>query len=101
VRRRRAGVRWSLRARRDLLEIGRFIARDDRGAARRWVEKLRERARQAAALPRAGRRVPELERDDVREVLQGSYRIVYLVGERAIEVLTVFEAHRLFPPGRP
>jgi plasmid stabilization system protein ParE len=45
--------------------------------------------------------VPELERDDVREVLQGSYRIVYLVGERAIEVLTVFEAHRLFPPGRP
>jgi plasmid stabilization system protein ParE len=94
-------VRWSLRARRDLLEIGRFIARDDRSAARRWVERLRERARQAAAVPRAGRRVPELERDDVREVLQGNYRIVYRVRDRAIEVLTVFEAHRLFPSRRP
>jgi len=30
-------------------------------------------------------------------VIYGNYRIVYLVGQDAIEVLTVFEGHRLFP----
>jgi plasmid stabilization system protein ParE len=38
---RKLRVRWSLRARKDLLEIGRYIAMDDPQAARRWVERLR------------------------------------------------------------
>ncbi len=92
-------LRWSQQAQRDLLEIGRYIARDDRAAARRWVERLRQRARLAAEHPRAGRIVPEYARPELREVLLGSYRIVYLVGDDAVEVLTVFEGHRRFPEG--
>ncbi len=90
-------LRWSRQAQRDLLEIGRYIAKDGRAAARRWVERLRQRARQAAAYPHAGRIVPEHSRPELREVLLRSYRIVYFVGDDAIEVLTVFEGHRLFP----
>ncbi len=90
-------LRWTDHARRDLLVIGRYIARDNPGAARRWVEQLRERARLAAENPLAGRVVPELGRDDVREVFLRSYRIVYSVGEEAVDVLTVFEGHRLLP----
>ena len=41
-------LRWTDRARRDLLAIGRYIARDNPAAARQWVERLRERAQQAA-----------------------------------------------------
>ncbi len=41
--------------------------------------------------------VPELGRDDVREVFLRSYRIVYRVGEDTVDVLTVFEGHRLLP----
>lgn len=89
-------LRWTDRARRDLLAIGRYIARDNLSTARRWVERLRERARQAAATPLAGRVVPELQRDDIREVFLRNYRIVYRVRENAIDVLTVFEGHRLF-----
>lgn len=37
-------VRWSKRAVKDLKEIGSYIARDNPAAARRWVERLRERA---------------------------------------------------------
>lgn len=48
-------------------------------------------------MPRAGRRVPEIGRDDIREVLLKSYRIVCLVATSGITVLTVFEGHRLFP----
>jgi plasmid stabilization system protein ParE len=92
-------LRWSERARQDLVAIGRYIARDDRAAARRWVDQLRERARAAADAPRAGRRVPEIGRDDIREVLLRSYRIVYAVREGEIRVLTVFEGHRTLPEG--
>ena len=92
-------LRWSDHARRDLLAIGRYIARDNPRAARGWIEQLRERARQAAEDPLMGRVVPELGRDDVREVFLRSYRIVYRVGEDAVDVLTVFEGHRLLPKG--
>jgi plasmid stabilization system protein ParE len=88
---------WTLRSRRDLLEIRRFIASDHPDAARKWVERLRKRARAAASAPRAGRHVPEIEREDVREVIVGAYRIVYRVLPGSIHVLTVFEGHRRFP----
>ncbi len=90
-------LRWTKRARRDLVEIGRFIARDKPMAARRWVERLRQRARSAAELPQTGRKVPEVDRDDVREVLLRNYRIVYRIHGTEIRVLTVFESHRLLP----
>jgi toxin ParE1/3/4 len=92
-------LRWSQQAVEDLLKIGRFIAEDNPPAARRWVERLRQRARQAAEFPQAGRMVPEHSRPELREVIVRNYRIVYLVTEDAIEVLTVFEGHRLLPEG--
>lgn len=88
---------WTLRARRDLVAIRRHIAHDHPVAARKWIERLRARARAAAGFPLAGRRVPEIERDDVREVIVGAYRIVYRVLANSIHVLCVFEGHRSFP----
>jgi toxin ParE1/3/4 len=96
---RKARVRWTHRSIADLRAIGRYIAEDDPGAARQWVERLRRRVHDAATTPRAGRRVPEIEREDIREVLLRSYRIVYRVGRGGIEVLTVLEGHRLLPKG--
>ncbi|WP_224240635.1 type II toxin-antitoxin system RelE/ParE family toxin [Hyalangium gracile] len=89
-------VRWTERALKDLRAIGDYIARDSPEAAERWVATLLAAAEAAAATPMAGRRVPELRRDDVREVFRKSYRIVYRLREHTLEVLTVFEGHRLF-----
>lgn len=86
-------LRWSARAERELYEIGDYIAADDPEAALRWVERLRERARKAASMPNAGRKVPEIPQDDVREVFVRTYRIVYRIEARGILVLTVFEGH--------
>ncbi|HSP81241.1 MAG TPA: type II toxin-antitoxin system RelE/ParE family toxin [Myxococcaceae bacterium] len=94
---RKARVRWTQRSIEDLRAIGHYIAEDNPPAARQWLERLRQRAHQAAATPRAGRRVPELGREDIREVFLRSYRIVYRLARDGIEVLTVFEGHRLFP----
>lgn len=86
---------WTERAEADLVGIADFISRDDPVAARRWVRKLMATARIAARVPLGGRRVPELQRDDVREVFLKRYRIVYRVTDRQCEVLTVFEGHKL------
>lgn len=90
-------VVWTQQARADLKAIGRFIAADSAPAAKRWLARLRRRARRAARMPRAGRVVPELGRGDIREVIEGNYRIVYRVHAQRLTVLTVFEGHRLLP----
>ncbi|MCA9647919.1 MAG: type II toxin-antitoxin system RelE/ParE family toxin [Myxococcales bacterium] len=88
-------IRWTERAVADLIAIGDYIAHDNPDAARSWVERLRERANTASELPSAGRIVPEIGRDDIREVLVRTYRIVYRVIPDEIVVLTVFEGHKL------
>lgn len=87
---------WTARTLADLA-IGDYIARDDPAVAGRWVTRLISLAEKIAAAPLAGRRVPELARDDVREVSLRSYRLVYRLTQERVEMLTVFEGHRLFP----
>jgi len=41
--------------------------------------------------------VPELLRHDIRELIEGNYRIVYQVFEDRLVVLTVFEGLHIFP----
>lgn len=93
----RPRIRWTERAIADLEEIGDYIARDKPRAAERWVHQLIAVAERAGVAPLSGRRVPELAREDVRELRKRTYRIVYLVTRTGIDVLTVFEGHRLFP----
>lgn len=52
-------------------------------------------------MPESGRIVPEFGRDDFREFIIRSYRLVYRIFSDRIEVLTVFEGHRLIPIERP
>ena len=91
----RFAIYWTDRALSDLEAIADYISRDNPRAAERWVMKLVSAAEDAAAMPRAGRRVPEVAPEDVREVLLRSYRVVYRVKSKRIEILTVFEGHRL------
>jgi|WetSurSiteA1Bulk_404760.scaffolds.fasta_scaffold261258_1 toxin ParE1/3/4 len=88
---------WTETAKQDLLAIRRYIAVDNPTAAKRWVERLRDRARNALHAPLAGRKVPELSRDDIRELIEGNYRLVYQVFADRLVILTVFEGHALFP----
>jgi toxin ParE1/3/4 len=49
-------------------------------------------------VPFAGRKVPEFAREEIREVLVRTYRIVYEVRQGEILVLAVREGHRLLQP---
>jgi toxin ParE1/3/4 len=88
---------WSETAKNDLIAIRNYIAADNATAAKKWIEHLKEKARNIPQSPLAGRKVPELSRDDLREVIEGNYRIVYQVQPEQISIVTIFESHRLFP----
>lgn len=90
-------LRWSRRAESDLEAIDAYIAADNPVAAARWIERLLERAQMAAMLPFAGRVVPEMGMETLREVFVRTYRIVYRIKGDEVQVITVFEGHRLFP----
>ncbi len=90
-------LQWSETAKNDLISIRNFIAGDDVTAAKNWIDLLRAKARNIVHQPFAGRKVPELSRDDIREVIEKNYRIVYQIHSDRISILTVFESHRLFP----
>lgn len=92
---------WSDQAACDLDAIADFIALDSSVSAVQWVEQLVAAAERVPQAPRMGRKVPEFGRDDVRELIHGTYRIVYRISKESIEVLTVFQGHRLLHlPGK-
>ena len=84
---------WARRARRDLHEIGDFIASDKPKSAARWVNRIIDAVERVAMFPSSGRTVPEIGRDDIREIILEDYRIVYQNRDDRIIVLTVFEGH--------
>jgi len=64
----------------------------------RWT--LQAAAERVADFPGSGRVVPEVAPSDVREILLGSYRVIYRVRRDLIEILAVFHGARLLDPSR-
>jgi len=42
--------------------------------------------------------VPEYERDDIRELIEQPYRVIYQIGEEYIDVLSVLHSRQQLPP---
>ena len=89
-------VTWSREAGENLVDIEEFIARDSVERATRFVDTLIDYAEAILAdNPKSGRSVPEIGNPDIRELIYQGYRIVYRLNGDRIEILTVFEGHRL------
>jgi len=68
------------------------------------VDRLTRRSQQVASFAYSGRRVPEYEMEQVREVLEGPYRIIYYIQAEQVDVLAVVHGARdlrraMEPPG--
>jgi plasmid stabilization system protein ParE len=92
-------VVWTEQARDDLREIVQFIARDNRQAAERFGNAIIFKAESLADFPRMGRVVPEIGDDLTREIIHGSYRIIYELNEAAhsLAISRVWHAARGTP----
>ena len=90
-------VRWTEQAVEDLRAIRSFIERDSPRYGRLVAERLYDAVSRIEQFPASGRIVPELEREDLRELVVGQYRIVYRLEAESAVLLTVFRSSRLFP----
>ena len=88
-------VVWTERAWERLIEIEAFVAHDRPEAAGRFVDRLIARGDALGRYPDRGRKLPEIPNSGLRELVVKGYRIVYRRMPNTIEVLTVFEGHRL------
>ena len=80
---------WSAEARRSLRAIQKFIAEDSEFYAARVVSRIISRVEAAAKMPLRGHPVHEYPEAPLREVHEGSYRIIYLPGEDSLQVVTI------------
>ena len=86
---------WTQESLDRLIEIEENISKDSPERAARFVEQIIGHAESLYDGPRKGRTVPEIANPDIRELLFGKYRIVYRLNQDSVELLTVFEGHRL------
>lgn len=89
-------VFWTQQSRDDLRAVRLHIARDAPATASAYVRKLRASVGRLREFPFSGEVVPELGREDLREVLQGSYRLIYRVSDSRVDILAVFHSARIF-----
>lgn len=88
-------VLWTENAVQDLQTIQDFISQDSPQRAAEWVLKLYDAGESLAKLSHRGRIAPEFNQENIRELIVENYRLVYRVQATAVEILTVFEGHRL------
>jgi toxin ParE1/3/4 len=90
-------VVWSTEALQDIQEIADYISKDSEFYAAAVVRKIVGLTRQMAVFPYAGRVVPELDDDSIRERFAYSYRIIYRVGVDTVTVAAIIHGKRLLP----
>lgn len=92
-------VRWTEAALDDLRGIEAYISRHSTRYAHGMIERIFDRAWQLEAHPLLGQIVPEYGDESLREVIEGSFRIVYRVLANQVDVVAVVHAARQVPRG--
>jgi addiction module RelE/StbE family toxin len=88
-------VVWSRRASQDLAAIADYIATDSPTYAGAVVKKVVGQTRILSKFPRSGRKVPEFDSEDIRELLVYSYRVIYRIEDYEIVIAAVIHGKRL------
>lgn len=90
-------VHWTSEAKTQLKAIETYIAQDSPAVARKTITRIASRCRQIGDLPQSGRKVPEFNQDDLREILERPYRILYRIKLDQIDVVTIWHYRRVLP----
>jgi toxin ParE1/3/4 len=87
-------VYWTDTAISSLSNIHAFLSPTSPSYAQRTIDRITRRSQQIATFPNSGRIVPEFESDRIREIIEGNYRIIYILQSNQIEILAVFHGAR-------
>lgn len=89
-----AQIIWSKLAISDIEAIHDYIAGDSVFYAQKTIESFFSRVEVLETFPEIGRIVPEYTRKDIRELIEGNYRIFYKISMKAISIIRVHHSSR-------
>ena len=89
-------IDWSPEAIDDIKSIAEYIERDSPFYARAVVNSIFQSVEKLSEFPGIGRIVPELGREEIREIIAYSYRVVYKIEKKRILVVAIIHSKRNF-----
>ncbi len=89
---------WSKPAREDLQLIYQYIAHDSSQYAKQVIQDITEKVGVLVNLPKIGRKVPEINEENIREVGMYSYRIMYELINDTVYIHGIFHKRQHFKP---
>ncbi len=88
---------WSSLAIDRVTEIADYIAQDNIDASNKWIENIFKEVEKLYKFPEIDRIVPEININNIRELIYGNYRIIYHLGKQEISILTVRHFMQILP----
>ena len=90
---------WTVKAVEQIEEIGSFIGKDSPFQARKVVQLIIKETRKLKEFSHFGKMIPEVQKEQYREIRIFSYRILYkIISENRIAIIGVVHGYRLFDP---
>lgn len=90
-------VVWTDNALLHLTQIHAYIAHDSARYAIAMIDRITRRSQRCGQFPLMAGKVPEYDRNDVREVFEHPYRIIYRVLTERVDILAVIHGARKLP----
>lgn len=88
-------INWTCQVKDGLKSISDYISRDSLKYAKLQVIRIRLRTNTLKTHPKSGRVVPEINKSDICELIEGNYRIIYrIVSKTRIDILTIHHSAR-------
>jgi len=89
-------VNWSVPAKNDLKNIHDYIAHDSKYYAIKVTQEFIEKSEGLTEFPQIGRTVPEIDNPNIRELIIYSYRLIYEITNKKIEILAIIHSKQDF-----
>jgi toxin ParE1/3/4 len=87
-------ISWTKKSLKDLKAINDYISLDSTFYATRFIAKLLARVDQLIEFSESGRIVPEKNAPEIRELIEGNYRIFYRLHKDKITILRIHNSAR-------
>jgi len=85
---------WANRALNDLEDIAEYIAKNSGKYAKVTIEGILQETKLLEKHPLIGRIVPEVNNKKIREIIKGSFRIIYEYDKPKVNILTIHHTAR-------
>ena len=88
-------INWTSQVKDDLKSISEYISSDSVRYTKLQVVRIRTWTKILKSHIRSGKIVTETNDQDIRELIEGNYRIIYkIVSEKQIDILTIHHSAR-------